>query len=172
MRRELYTKFAACLRRSQQARREQVFQALLQDILELWNELGISPSSSNGLTSSYGEATTAQSSLDLAILQTTQLLTRENSAGTQTHSLEGLSSVLKPDSETLSRLSHRKAALEAEREERMQRIQDLYDQLYALWSRLGVSDEEADEFVEVWKGCEPRCIQAVSLLLSLVQVLF
>lgn len=94
------------------------------------------------------------------------MLMRENSGATQTRSMEVLSPVLKPDSETLSRLSNRKIALEAEREERMQRIQDLYDQLYALWSRLGVSDEEADEFVEVWKGCEPRCIQAVSLLRS------
>jgi protein regulator of cytokinesis 1 len=42
----------------------------------------------------------------------------------------------------------------------MNEIQALYDELYLLWNRLGVSDEEADEFVELWKGCEEKCIEA------------
>lgn len=73
------------------------------------------------------------------------------------------STILLPDLETLERLNSRKASLEDERERRMQKIQELYDQLFPLWTRLGVSDEEADDFVEVWKGCELRCIQAVSI---------
>lgn len=103
--------------------------------------------------------------LDLAILRTTQQLAIDrktphagNSTGTP---------LLKPDSTTIASLSARKAALENEREQRMLKIQDLYDQLFPLWPRLGVSDEEADEFVEVWKGCERRCIEAVSYAVCL-----
>lgn len=64
---------------------------------------------------------------------------------------------------TLTALQERKQSLEELRETRMQEIQTLYDELYLLWNKLGVSDEEADEFVEMWQGTEQRCIDAVSL---------
>ena len=61
---------------------------------------------------------------------------------------------------TLAALQTKKLRLEELREVRMAEIQQLYDELYLLWTRLGVTDEEADDFVELWKGCEPRCIAA------------
>jgi hypothetical protein len=56
--------------------------------------------------------------------------------------------------------------LEAEKSKREETIQNLYDDLYVLWSKLGVSDEEADAFVERWKGVEEASVEAVSLLVS------
>lgn len=127
----------------------------------MWNELGISPSDeaskASGLAS---QLASADGEFDLSILRTTQKLA---SAGTDV-TCNADTTILVPDAKTLERLTQRKLSLEADREGRMQKIQELYDQLFPLWTRLGVSDEEADDFVEVWKGCELRCIQAVSVL--------
>jgi protein regulator of cytokinesis 1 len=145
----------------------------LHEILELWTELGISPSSNGASTStSTSGATTSQTAselaFDLSILHTTQSLSGASSSSSPPSTSSSASShahnILKPDKTTLDQLSSRKESLENERETRMQHIQDLYDQLYPLWTKLGVSDEEADEFVEIWKGCEKRCIDAVGLL--------
>lgn len=140
---------------------------MLQDVLDLWNELGISPTTSKDpklqRISEEPASESPASTLDLAILHTIQWTTRTGDT-TATVAVSAPPNLLKADASTLHRLSDRKAALEKEREGRMQRIQDLYDQLYPLWTRLGVSDEEADEFVETWKGCEQRCIEAVGLL--------
>jgi hypothetical protein len=133
----------------------------LQEILELWNELGLSPSEEESGSSEYAlgsQPTDLQ--LDLAILRTTQQLAIDRKTPHTSHTIATI--ILKPDPTTIASLSARKAALENEREQRMLKIQDLYDQLFPLWTRLGVSDDEADDFVEVWKGCERRCIEAVS----------
>jgi protein regulator of cytokinesis 1 len=44
-------------------------------------------------------------------------------------------------------------------------IQSIYDQLEALWKRLGIEDSEIDEFVDSWQGSNDAVIEAVSLVL-------
>ena len=139
-------------------RRQQIFELLLQEILDLWAELGISPSSSahastSNSPSSYTIAPSSTTAFDLSILFTLDPNTKPSTSDVH---------ILTPTVDVLSALEKRKAELEGQRETRMQEIQTLYDALYPLWTKLGVSDAEADEFVEVWKGCEPRCIDAVS----------
>lgn len=146
-----------------QIKREQAFHTLLQEILEFWNELGISPSEqSKALLSGDNASASTELDFDMAILRTSQGLAEASDSARPRGSEQANKTVLRPDLTTIQLLSNKRAALEIEREKRMQRIQDLYDQLYPLWSRLGVSDDEADDFVEVWKGCEHRCIEAVS----------
>ena len=126
-----------------QAHREQLLSTILREILDIWNELGISPSTSTSTTTDQ---------LDLSILHTLGISVPSSSTST----------VLTANYSTLTSLREKKESLEAERERRMLEIQAIYDELYLLWSKLGVSDEDADEFVELWKGTEERCIEAVS----------
>lgn len=65
--------------------------------------------------------------------------------------------------DSITALTGREQALQRELVEREAEIQKLYDELYILWTRLGVSDEEADSFVEAWAGTQQRCIDAVGL---------
>lgn len=71
------------------------------------------------------------------------------------------STTLPMSSQWLQALADRRLELEKERDQRTQRIQELYDQIYPLWTRLGITEEVADDFIETWKGCEMRCIAAV-----------
>ena len=120
---------------------------LIHEIFELWGELGISPSSSTNIVT---PSALEEHALDLAILH------HLGASITSTSKIEPLTAKL----ETLQALQSKKIGLEATRDARMSEIQTLYDELYLLWTRLGVSDEEADEFVELWKGCEEKCIEA------------
>lgn len=123
--------------------RQQLLQSLINEIFELWGELGVSPTTDPSTD-------TGDHQLDLAIL---------SHLGASLGHDEPVTA-LSACQETLSSLQAKKASLEATRDSRMSEIQTLYDELYLLWTRLGVSDDEADEFVDHWKGCEEKCIAA------------
>lgn len=126
----------------------------MREVLDLWNELGISPSTEDASTSAV--EMTEDSQLDLQILQTlrltlsadTQKMTTSKPAFTATHA-------------TLQALQAKKASLQLELERREQEIQKLYDELWQLWKMLDITEEEMDDFVEQWAGTQQKCLEAV-----------
>ncbi|KAG8744287.1 hypothetical protein FRC10_010450 [Ceratobasidium sp. 414] len=52
------------------------------------------------------------------------------------------------------------SALEAEQSSREQRIQEMYNQLAPLWTRLGISPEEVEEFIDKYQGCSENSVLA------------
>ena len=67
---------------------------------------------------------------------------------------------------SISQLQDAKAkvdGLETEKRQRETVIQSIYDDLFVLWARLGIPEQEQEAFLEQWKGIEERCVEAVSL---------
>ena len=130
----------------------------MHEIFELWGELGLSPTSAStsACPDEGGSSSADDHQLDLAILHTLESALPTSLASSSSTSNGSLT----VQESTLAALQTKKLKLEGLREVRMAEIQQLYDELYLLWTRLGVTDEEADDFVELWKGCEPRCIAA------------
>ncbi|KAG8730219.1 hypothetical protein FRC11_007237 [Ceratobasidium sp. 423] len=67
---------------------------------------------------------------------------------------------LDPRPEILSWSSELVKALEGEQSHREERIQDLYNQLAPLWTRLGVPEEEVEVFIESNQGCSEKSVLA------------
>ncbi|CAE6433798.1 unnamed protein product [Rhizoctonia solani] len=67
---------------------------------------------------------------------------------------------LDPKLEILTWSSELVKALEGEQSHREQRIQDLYNQLAPLWTRLGVPEEEVEAFIESNQGCSEKSVLA------------
>ncbi|KAG8704395.1 hypothetical protein FRC08_002252 [Ceratobasidium sp. 394] len=63
------------------------------------------------------------------------------------------------------------SALEAEQTSREQRIQELYNQLAPLWTRLGVPPEEVEEFIDKHQGCSESSVLAYEAELSRTKAL-
>lgn len=55
------------------------------------------------------------------------------------------------------------AQLEEEKDHRNALIQTTYDKLYPLWTMLGVSDQEMEDFVNQWMGSTSDVVNAVRL---------
>ncbi|KAF8686416.1 Microtubule associated protein (MAP65/ASE1 family) [Rhizoctonia solani] len=67
---------------------------------------------------------------------------------------------LDPKPEIVAWSSELVKALEGEQSHREQRIQDLYNQLAPLWTRLEVPEEEVEAFIERNQGCSERSVLA------------
>ncbi|CAE6472496.1 unnamed protein product [Rhizoctonia solani] len=67
---------------------------------------------------------------------------------------------LDPKPEILTWASELVKALEGEQSHREQRIQDLYNQLAPLWTRLGVPEDEVEAFIESNQGCSEKSVLA------------
>ncbi|KAJ1305438.1 hypothetical protein OPQ81_000448 [Rhizoctonia solani] len=67
---------------------------------------------------------------------------------------------LDPKPEILSWSSELVKALEGEQSHREERIQDLYNQLAPLWTRLGIPEEEVEAFIEQNQGCSEKSVMA------------
>ncbi|CAE6441529.1 unnamed protein product [Rhizoctonia solani] len=67
---------------------------------------------------------------------------------------------LDPKPEILAWASELVKALEGEQSHREQRIQDLYNQLAPLWTRLDIPEEEVEAFIERNQGCSERSVLA------------
>ncbi|KAG9126321.1 hypothetical protein FRC07_003920 [Ceratobasidium sp. 392] len=63
------------------------------------------------------------------------------------------------------------SALEAEQTSREQRIQELYNQLAPLWTRLGVPPEEVEEFIDKNQGCSENSVLAYEAELARTKAL-
>lgn len=72
------------------------------------------------------------------------------------------SHVLPPKPDNVKRACELRQGLEAERVRREARIQELYDELFVLWERFGVTEPEMEEFVLANSGTTNASIQAVS----------
>lgn len=73
---------------------------------------------------------------------------------------------VQPTQEVMDWAEDLKTELEDVKSHRESQIQALFDELEPLWKRLGVSDEEIDEFVDQNRGSTETTIQAVSGLES------
>ncbi|CCO37706.1 Anaphase spindle elongation protein 1 [Rhizoctonia solani AG-1 IB] len=67
---------------------------------------------------------------------------------------------LDPKPEVVAWASELVKALEGEQSHREQRIQDLYNQLAPLWTRLEVPEEEVEAFIERNQGCSEKSVLA------------
>ncbi|GAA5948358.1 hypothetical protein JCM3765_001385 [Sporobolomyces pararoseus] len=67
---------------------------------------------------------------------------------------------LLPTLENVGRLQRQRQALEQEQTSRHELIQSTYDKLYPLWTMLGVSELEMDQFVTQWSGSTLDVIDA------------
>ena len=68
------------------------------------------------------------------------------------HLSQSTSTVLPPTIEHLRRAEAKRNWLDDEKTRRQNIIQNLYDELYTLWAKLGVSEEDQETFLELWKG--------------------
>lgn len=145
-----------------QRHREELLQSLLREILDLWNELGLVPSSRSSQSTSNGPVLVTATASRADDLDHQILI----ALGLGMPGCESSTPKLTASRADTDRLENYKSELEAERDKRMLQIQTIYDELYLLWTRLGVSEDDADEFVEMWKGTEQKCIDAVRGSLS------
>ncbi|QRV78639.1 microtubule associated protein (ASE1) [Ceratobasidium sp. AG-Ba] len=76
-----------------------------------------------------------------------------------------------PKVEIVSWATELVSALEAEQSFREQRIQELYNQLAPLWTRLGVSTEEMEQFIENHQGCSQNSVMAYEAELARTKAL-
>ncbi|KAL7004320.1 Microtubule bundling protein [Cystobasidiomycetes sp. EMM_F5] len=136
--------------------REELLQSLLREILDLWNELGLVPSSRSSQSTSNGPVLVTATASRADDLDHQILI----ALGLGMPGCESSTPKLTASRADTDRLENYKSELEAERDKRMLQIQTIYDELYLLWTRLGVSEDDADEFVEMWKGTEQKCIDA------------
>ncbi|KAI5477642.1 microtubule associated protein [Pseudohyphozyma bogoriensis] len=70
---------------------------------------------------------------------------------------------LKPTRENLLRVEAKRQWLEEEKNHRNMLIQTTYDKLYPLWTMLGVSEVEMEDFVNQWMGSTSDAVTAVCL---------
>lgn len=83
----------------------------------------------------------------------------ERELGTQVSRVQG-SQAMAPTLENLSKAAARVDILTAEKEKRLGRIQNLFDELSPLWKKFEVADEAIDEFVQENTGCNLAVINA------------
>ncbi|KAK4052832.1 Microtubule bundling protein [Microbotryomycetes sp. JL201] len=141
------------------ARRRDELNANVNEIFALRAELGISqPSDAVSGTSSAEEgaaaATAASDAFDEAILA-------HLGVGDQRERKE-----LLPTTENLARVEAKRKWLEEEKESRNQTIQATYDKLYPLWTMLGVTELEMEQFVNCWMGSTMDVVNARMLSLK------
>ncbi|BGP19418.1 hypothetical protein JCM10213_000655 [Rhodosporidiobolus nylandii] len=67
---------------------------------------------------------------------------------------------ISPRKENVERVGAKRKWLEAEKLSRNASIQSTYDQLYPLWTMLGVSEDEMDAFVNRWMGSTMDVVNA------------
>ncbi|KAM0752168.1 hypothetical protein T439DRAFT_324245 [Meredithblackwellia eburnea MCA 4105] len=78
---------------------------------------------------------------------------------------------LVPSKENLLRIEAKRTWLEEEKDRRNALIQTTYDKLYPLWTMLGVSDDQMEEFVNKWMGSTADVVNAYQTELSRMQKL-
>lgn len=64
-----------------------------------------------------------------------------------------------PTTDNLTKVEARQTWLDTERQKREEQIQNYYDELCVLWTRLGVPEDEQEQFVESWRGLSEQCVE-------------
>lgn len=81
------------------------------------------------------------------------------------------SNSIPPTDSNLERVEARRVQLEAERSQRTEKLQAVYDELVPLWRRFDVADEDVDAFVQANCGCTPPVLEAYESELKQMQEL-
>ena len=153
-----------------QAHRRELLNAHSAEIFALRNELGINhantidpaalPLGSALATELQPHNTTGATfppsdALDAAVLAHLGIFLQDDGAATEVAPVP-----LAPTTEMLAKVSAKLQWLEAEKDHRNGLVQTTYDQLYVLWTMLGVTEAEMDDFVNGWMGSTADVIQA------------
>ncbi|POW06108.1 hypothetical protein PSTT_09242, partial [Puccinia striiformis] len=134
-------------------RREERLVEHINEIFNLWGHLGISPSKPSS------KPDEDHSEIDPIVLQH---LGFTDVAVTVNGDIKPIGNCLSikmvPTSSNLIRVHNRQIWLDNERVKREGLIQDWYDELCILWTRLGIPESEQEEFVESWRGLSEECL--------------
>ncbi|KAI9614098.1 hypothetical protein KEM48_006165 [Puccinia striiformis f. sp. tritici PST-130] len=134
-------------------RREERLVEHINEIFNLWGHLGISPSKPSS------KPDEDHSDIDPIVLQH---LGFTDVAVTVNGDIKPIGNCLSikmvPTSSNLIRVHNRQIWLDNERVKREGLIQDWYDELCILWTRLGIPESEQEEFVESWRGLSEECL--------------
>lgn len=165
---------------SEHAKRTGELRAHLLSILQLWSELCILPSGDDFSTRvlshlrlrviepTPGEvwdgnfASLSEDEADVSSSPPSSPSARSRPSGPLTATLTQPDHALPPNAASLKAATRLRAALEEEKTRREGRIQELYDELYALWERFGVPEAEMEAFVLANSGATESAIEAVS----------
>lgn len=90
------------------------------------------------------------------VVRLEELSDEEISSNTPTFGLEGV----EPTPGLIAWADNKRSALEDIKRRRESHIQAMYDQLEALWRRLGVGEEDMDAFVEAQRGSTEETVRA------------
>ncbi|KAA1064578.1 hypothetical protein PGT21_008445 [Puccinia graminis f. sp. tritici] len=136
------------------SRRGQTLLDHINMIFNLWGHLGISPASPS-----------ANPSLDHSDIDPVVLahLGFKDVAVTVNGDIKPIghceSVKMLPTTTNLEKVQARQNWLDTERQKREEQIQNWYDELCVLWTRLGVPEDEQEQFVESWRGLSEQCVE-------------
>ncbi|KAA1085443.1 hypothetical protein PGT21_007351 [Puccinia graminis f. sp. tritici] len=123
-------------------------------IFNLWGHLGISPASPSA------NPILDHSDIDPVILAH---LGFKDVAATVNGDIKPIghceSVNMLPTTTKLEKVEDRQNWLDTERQKREEQIQNWYDELCVLWTRLGVPEDEQEQFVESWRGLSKQCVE-------------
>ncbi|RUS28794.1 microtubule associated protein-domain-containing protein, partial [Jimgerdemannia flammicorona] len=141
------------LERCQQehTRRKNVADAAISSILNLWAELGMS----------------AQNDFDTTILNYHRRATGR-SVTPKLSDVAGEGGLMMTE-ENLTRLEVKKGELEKYKHKRLEKLQEIYHQIVALWEKLSIPEEERVKFSDSNRGCTPDILQAYESELGRLQ---
>ncbi|KAG0142820.1 hypothetical protein CROQUDRAFT_135354 [Cronartium quercuum f. sp. fusiforme G11] len=126
--------------------RNETLQKNIESIYNLWMDLGME----NNLT-------TDENQFNQEILNHLGLLNNQ----TQIKPIKML-----PTNDNIKIANEKRIELENECKRRAELIQSIYDELYPLWTNLGISEEEQEEFIESWSGLNSDSIEAYQIELN------
>ncbi|MBW0498503.1 hypothetical protein O181_038218 [Austropuccinia psidii MF-1] len=134
-------------------RRRKILSEHLNEIFTLWGHLGISPSTPSS------DPSIDHSDIDPIVLTHLGFKDIAVTVNGDIKPIGRCESVpMLPTLENIEKTESRRAWLDTERVKREEQIQNCYDQLCILWTRLGVPEEEQEQFVESWRGLSEECV--------------
>ncbi|OAV89296.1 hypothetical protein PTTG_28741 [Puccinia triticina 1-1 BBBD Race 1] len=136
------------------SRRAQLLLEHINEIFNLWGHLGISPASPSA------NPTEDHSDIDPIVLAHLGFKDVAVTVNGDIKPIGHCESVkMLPTTTNLEKVRARQTWLDAERQKREEQIQTWYDELCVLWARLGVPEDEQEQFVESWRGLSEQCVE-------------
>ncbi|GAA6013311.1 hypothetical protein JCM10207_000851 [Rhodosporidiobolus poonsookiae] len=144
------------------ARRKDLISEHCGEIFTLRTELGISSPSSSPSASPAASSVTASTSGDSTADPLDEEILWHLGVGEKRQPRREMA----PTAENVERVQAKRQWLEDEKLARNALIQTTYDQLYPLWTMLGVGEDEMEEFVNRWMGSTVDVVNAYQSELS------
>ncbi|PLW53183.1 hypothetical protein PCANC_09770 [Puccinia coronata f. sp. avenae] len=136
------------------SRRGQVLHEHIHEIFNLWGHLGISPAKPSA------NPAADHSDIDPVVLAHLGFKDVAVTVNGDIKPIGHCDSVkMLPTTSNLEQAKARQLWLDSERQKREELIQTCYDELCVLWTRLGVPEEEQEQFVESWRGLSEQCVE-------------